>query len=208
MKTIHTRHAAALAALLLLASGCARTEEASLVPPESEEGYNAVERVRTPESDDEEVAIGEWRRSVQDEQQVLEFGPAGATPLFSIQCQDRGGLVLQRHGTVPVGDLPMMMVQVGSDVRRLAVTTAGDTVPLLRAEVAPSDDLVETLATAGGPITVRIGDAVPLIMPADPTIAQFVADCQAGRAGAAAMPGNAVEAAPAEAGPEAAQPSG
>lgn len=196
----------ALPAALLLLAACARSEEASLVPPESDEGYNAVERVRTPERDDQEVAIGEWRRTLQEEQLAVEFGPVGATPLFSMRCEDRRGLLLQRHGTVPVGDLPMMMVQVGSEARRLAVTPAGGSVPMLRSSLAPSDELMSTLAEAQAPITIRIGDAVPLIMPPDPAIGAFVEECRSGQV-APAAPADAAEPVVEPAG-NAAEPSG
>lgn len=192
---------------LVLLAACARSEEASLVPPEGE-GYNAVEKVRTPERDDDEAAIGEWRRTAQDERIAIEFGPMGAQPLFSIICAERGGLVLQRHGTITTGDLPMMMVQVGSEARRLAVSEVGGTVPMLRAEVAPSDDLVGTLAQAESPVTVRIGDAPPLIMDPDPVIGRFVEDCRTGRTAADTQaPAEAAEPAGTEAAPAAA-PSG
>ena len=53
---------------------------------------------------------------------ALEFGPAGAPPLFSLRCDARRGVLLQRHGQAPAGDLPVMLVSVGSETRRLAVT--------------------------------------------------------------------------------------
>lgn len=203
--TTHPVRIFALSAAVLALAACARTEEASLVP--AEEGtYDAVEQVRTPERNEQEMAIGEWSRTIEAEQPALAFGPVGAPPLFSILCEERRGLVLQRHGTVPVGDLPMMLVQVGSEARRLAVSTAGGTVPMLRASLAPSDELVQTLANAEEPITIRIGDAAPLIMPADPAIGAFLEEC---RTGEAAVPAAAQEdAAPAEPAENALQPSG
>jgi hypothetical protein len=173
----------ALPVSLLLLAGCARTEEASLVPPDAE-GYNAVQPVRTPERDDPDVAIGEWRRSLQDEQAALEFGPAGATPLFSLRCDQRRGLLLQRHGDVAAGNLPMMLLTIGSETRRLAVTREGGTIPLLRAALAPSDPLLGALAGGPAQITVRVGDAAPLILPESPEVAGFATSCAGGTGGA------------------------
>ena len=168
---------AILCAFILLA-GCARSEEASVVgDPNSIE---AVERVRTPERDDEEVAIGEWRETLQDDQSALEFGPTGTPPLFSLRCDERRSVFLQRHGTVPLGDLPMMLVSIGSETRRLAVTTAGGAVPMLRSSLAPSDTLIETMAGAETPMTIRIGDSPPLILPPSPDVGAFLARCESG----------------------------
>jgi hypothetical protein len=171
---------------LLLLSACARTEEASMVPPDGEAGYNLVEQVRRPEQDDGEVALGQWRRGMQEDAPVLEFGPEGTAPLFSIRCDERRGVLLQRHGDAPVGDLPMMLLQIGGETRRLAVTTVGTGVPMLRAAVPPSDALMERLATVNQPLIIRIGDAAPLVLPTDPSIGAFVRGCASGETAAAA----------------------
>ena len=164
--------------LILLAAGCARSEDAAVVADRNE--LQPVERVRTPEQDDEDVAIGEWRQTLQGEQAALEFGPAGAPPLFSLRCDERRSVFLQRHGTLPAGDLPMMLVSIGSETRRLAVTSAGGPVPMLRASLAPSDTLIRTFAQAESPIVIRIGDAVPLALPPSPEIGQFLRRCATG----------------------------
>lgn len=167
------RHALPLALILLAA--CARSEDASNVP--SEGSGPLVERVRTPERDDQEIALGDWRRSLQDEFSALEFGPAGAPPIFSLRCDDRRGILLQRHGTATTGDLPVMLVTVGNETRRLAVTTAGGSIPMLRAALPPQDPLLERLAGTAAPITLRIGDSAPLVLPRSPEIGPFVAGC-------------------------------
>lgn len=160
---------------VLLAAGCARSEDASVVADRNE--MQAVEQVRTPEQDDDDLALGEWRETLQEDLPALEFGPRGAPPLFSLRCDERGGVLLQRHGTVPVGDLPMMLVTIGSETRRLAVTTAGGAVPMLRAALTPSDPFIVTLSRATTPIVIRIGDSPPLALPPAPSIAAFVTRC-------------------------------
>lgn len=207
-----------VASLATFLGACARSEEASLLPPD-DPAYNMVEQVRSPEGDDQEVAIGEWRPSLQEEVRVLEFGPVGAAPLFSFRCDERRGVLLQRHGALPVGDLPMMLVSVGNETRRFALTSIGGTVPLLRAAVPPSDPMMETLVTSAEPLVIRIGDTEPLVLPANPSIAEFVRSCASPEAGmrpgaegsdgteTRAAPGNAAEpATPAPAEPVAQPP--
>jgi len=80
-----TRRAIFLSLVLLAA--CARSEDASVVVDTNE--LRAVEQVRAPEQDDEELALGEWRETLQDEHPALEFGPNGAPPLFSLRCDAR-----------------------------------------------------------------------------------------------------------------------
>ena len=114
-------------ALLLLAAACARSEDATLEPADANQALEKVETVR-PDNADDEVALGEWRDSLQDEQRALEFGPMGAAPLFSLRCDARRGVVLQRHGLAASGDLPVMLISVGSKTRRLAVTGSAGTI--------------------------------------------------------------------------------
>ena len=168
----------ALPLIVILLAGCARSEDASVVADRNE--LQAVERVRTPEQDDEDIALGDWRDTLQEDQAALEFGPAGAPPLFSLRCDERRSVFLQRHGTLPAGDLPMMLVSVGSETRRLAVTSVGGAVPMLRASLAPSDTLIATLASAASPIVIRVGDAVPLALPPGPPVRAFLERCGTG----------------------------
>lgn len=172
----------ALPFALLLLAGCARSEDANLLPIEG--NSRIAEQVR-PERADETPALGGWRDTVQDTQRALEFGPQGAPPLFSLACDERHSLILQRHGIQPAGDLPVMMLSVGSEARRLAVTGGNGPIPLLRATLSPSDQLNEILSHASGPITIRIGEDPPLILPPDPAIGAYVSHCQNGQLGTA-----------------------
>lgn len=171
-------------ALILLAGACARSEDASVVA-DSNGVTTAVERVRAPEADDNEVALGEWRESLQDEAAALEFGPTGAPPVFSLRCDGRRGAWLQRHGTAPTGDLPTMLLTVGSETRRFAVTSAGGSIPMLRATLTSGDPFRQTLAAASEPITIRVGDTPPLTLPQSELIGAFLTRCTSAQGGAA-----------------------
>ncbi|HMG46669.1 MAG TPA: hypothetical protein VK614_04335 [Allosphingosinicella sp.] len=184
--------------LIVLLAGCARSEDASLVPSGGNDSARTVETVR-PERDDEEPALGEWRATLQDEQRAIEFGPRGAPPLFSIVCDARRGLMLQRHGLEPAGDLPVMLVSVGSETRRLAVTGGEGPIPMLRASLNGSDTLVAALARTTTPIAIRIGDSAPLILPASATIGVYIGECQTGALPASRGDANANAAAAANA---------
>ena len=184
--------------LIVLLAGCARSEDASLVPSGGNDSARTVETVR-PERDDEEPALGEWRSTLQDEQRAIEFGPRGAPPLFSIVCDARRGLLLQRHGLEPAGDLPVMLVSVGSETRRLAVTGGEGPIPMLRASLNGSDTLVAALARTTTPIAIRIGDSAPLILPASATIGVYIGECQTGALPASRADANANAAAAANA---------
>jgi hypothetical protein len=164
---------------LILLTGCARSEKASFVPADNN-ALSEVERVRTPDSDEEELTLGTWRDGLQDEQAALEFGPAGAAPLFSLRCDARRSLLLQRHGAATAGDLPVMLVTVGSETRRLAVTGAGGPIPMLRAALPPNDPYLAILTGAISPIIIRIGDSPPLVLPTSPRIGAYVTQCSSG----------------------------
>jgi hypothetical protein len=178
-----------LSALVLLA-GCARSEEARYAQVDNNmlAAANAVQ-----EGEDDELTVGTWQTALQGDLPVLEFGPVGAPSLFSISCDDRRNLLLQRPGAALSGDLPAMLVTVGSETRRLAVASAGTTIPVLRGTLASNDPFVRVLTGATARIVIRVGDAQPLVMPPSPNIANYVQQCASGEARATPA-GNSVEA--------------
>ncbi len=180
--------------LALLLAACARSEEASMVPPEGNQGYNRVGQVRTPEQDDREPSIGQWRASLQDERQALEFGPMGTEPLFSLLCAPQGGAVLlQRHGAASTaGAQQAMVVTVGDVSERLAVSSGLGAIPMQRGEVAPTSPIFGLLVASAQPIVIRVDDVPPLILPHSPLVGDYVRGC--GRGQDSAQPGNDVAA--------------
>lgn len=180
--------------ILILLAACARSEDAAVVAGSND--TEAVEQVRSPEQDDGDIAVGAWRETLQGDNTALEFGPEGAAPLFSLRCDARRSVFLQRHGALATGDLPVMLISIGSETRRLAVTSVSEPAPMLRASLSASDTLIGILSSATTPITVRIGDAPPLVLPPGPAIASFLGRCESGAA--APAPAEANTAAPAD----------
>lgn len=177
---------------LLLLAACARSEDASMVQPDSNLGYNRVDRVRSPEADDREPAIGQWRASIQSDRPALEFGPLGTEPLFSLLCTEGGAVLLQRHGGVPAGALPGMQVTIGGVDQQLPVTAAGGTIPMLRGQVGAGTPLMQALGTAAQPIMIRLADGTPLVMPPSPLVSDYVRGCSRLGAGGPAPIGNSI----------------
>jgi outer membrane murein-binding lipoprotein Lpp len=186
----------AFALAIVLLAGCARSEEARYTQISNDAGpaLNAAQ----PDGDEDELAIGAWRAGLQDTQAVVEFGPAGGTPLFSISCDPRRSLLLQRHGAAPPTDLPVMLVTVGSETRRLAITAVGGPTPMLRGTLPSSDPFRSVLTGATTRIIVRVGDSPPLVLPPSPLIAAYAAQCESGenrrRSEAETAMGNAAQA--------------
>lgn len=193
---------AAAAFALILLSACARSEDASVRPGESNESYSAVEQVRSQDGDEREPALGEWRRSLQEDQPSLEFGPAGTAPLLTVACAEGGSLVLQRAGAAPPGSASTVTVAVGGQTRQLTMSAAGGATPAQRTALAGGDPLIQQLASAQAPITLRFGDGTALVLPQSPLIGAFATGCAQGfpadaaPVGAAPADGN-VQAAPA-----------
>lgn len=192
--------------LALLLAACARSEEASFVQPDSNQGYNRIGTVTTPDQDDGEPSIGEWRASLQEDRAALEFGPMGTEPLFSLLCTPEAGILLQRHGGAPAGQLPAMQASIGQVSERLQVTAGGGTIPMLRGEAPAGSPLFVAIATSAQPLTIRLDDSPPLILPPSPLVADYLRGCgrpqpaQSGNSAAPttapASPGNTAAPAP------------
>lgn len=182
----------------LLVAACARSEPASDIQPASNQGYNQVAKVGTPDQDDREPAIGEWRASLQENAQALEFGPMGTEPLFSLLCAGNRNVLMQRHGGAPAGPLPAIQISVGDVTARLPVTAGGATIPMLRAEVPLDTPVLNAFARSGQPLMVRIADGAALVIPASPLIGDYLRTCATAAAPAAAgnSMGNTVAPAP------------
>lgn len=166
-----------LCAALLLLAACARSEDAR----DAQTANTALPTVNTADlSEEDELSIGSWQSGLQDTQAVLEFGPVGAPARFTFACDARRNLVLQWPGAAPSGDLPNMLVTVGSETRRLAVVGAGTANPVLRATLPANDPFMRVLTTASARIFVRIGDAEPLVMPQSPLIGAYARQCANG----------------------------
>ena len=180
-----------LCSVLALLAGCARSEEAGDAQPDN----TPLPALNTSNSGEEdELTVGSWQTGVQENLPVLEFGPVGAPSRFSLSCDDRRNLLLQWPGAAPGGDLPSMFVTIGSETRRLGVTSAGSTTPILRGTLPANDPFMRVLTGATTRIVVRIGDAPPLVMPQSPMIAAYAQQCASGQVQAGGTAGgNAVE---------------
>ena len=170
--------AAVTFSLLLMLGACARSEDASVQPAEG--NGSAVEQVRTADADEQEPALGEWRRGLQEERPALEFGPAGTAPLVTLICGERGGIVIQRAGALAPGSAPSLSVTVSRQGRQLPVTAAPGPTPMQRASIPPGDTLLQQLAGAQAPIALRFGDGTSLILPQSPLIGAFATGCAEG----------------------------
>lgn len=179
-------------AALALAAGCADSDPPDAMPAEGDGAYNMVDPVAAPLANEAAPAIGQWIETMQDERPALQFGPPNTEPLFSIRCDDGGGVILQRHGLVQMGTAQMMTIIMAGTAQQLAVNPVAGPLPVLRAAVPPADQLMEGLRDVGEPIRIEIGDEPPLILPASPLIGEFVVNCATPAAGPAA-PSNAAE---------------
>ena len=173
------RRLAPFAALLVLAA-CAESEPPDPTPADDDGAYNMIDPVTAQVTPDAAPAIGEWTRTLQEEQPALAFGPTGAEPLFSLRCDDREGVLLSRHGVVEAGTAGMMTVALGDDQHRLAVNPVEGPLPMLRAAVPANDALLSAVGDYKGQIEVVVGDGPPLVLPASSMIGDFIEGCQGG----------------------------
>lgn len=169
----------ALSAFLVLAA-CADSEPPDPTPADDDGAYNMIDPVTAEVTQDRAPAIGNWTRTMQDERPALAFGPTGAEPLFSLRCDDREGILLNRHGVVEKGSAGMMTLTLGENQHRLAVNPVEGPLPMLRATLFANDPLLEALAGHDGPLELEVGDGPPLVLPPSPLMGEFIEACGRG----------------------------
>ena len=163
--------------LLAALAACADSEAPDAVPANDNGAYNVVEQVRAPLRDEVPPTIGQWIETMRDDAPALQFGAPNTEPLFSIGCDGRGGIRLDRHGIVATGT-DMMGISIGSASRRLAVNPVPGPLPMLRSTVPAQDELLEQLAKSPA-FKVTVGDSPELALPASAIVGEFVTRCQA-----------------------------
>jgi len=140
------------------------------------------------EDREEDSRSGTWLPGAEGAAQSIAFQAPNGEELFSIRCDERGGLVLQRPGLVSRGNLALMQLRTGDVVRRLAVTQSGGATPQVQASVPYNDQLIGALMTFDQPLEVRVDGLETLMLPPSAAVGSLVRTCQSA-AGAVAVVG-------------------
>ena len=166
-----------LCSALLLLAACARSEDAR----DAQTANMPLPTLNTTDlGEEDELSIGTWQ---------------SAPARFSLNCDARRNLVLQWPGAAPSGDLPRMLVTIGSETRQFPLVSSGAANPMLRATIASNDPFMRVLSAPSTRIFVRIGDAQPLVMPPSAAIGAYARQCANGEVQAnAPAAANSVEA--------------
>ena len=169
---------------LFLTVACAEATEPDPTPAQDGGPYNKVDPVVDPLAPADPAtagaAPGRWSSGTVENKPALLFEQTGSGAAFSISCDDRGGLVLQRRGVLATGGLSMMEVTFAGETRRLAVNELEQQQPVLQAMIPYSDGLISSLKSVQAPLVVTAGDAGPLTLPASPEVGRLVRNCAAG----------------------------
>jgi hypothetical protein len=170
---------------LLLTVACADATEPDPTPTEDGGPYNKIDPVedtlvQNGSTGTGAVAAGTWTTGVVEGKPARLFQQTGSRVLFSISCDDRGGLVLQRRGVVATGGVQMMEVTFAGETRRYALNELETEQPVLQSIVSYNDELISKLKSVKAPLIVDAGDAGPLELPASPSLGALVRTCAQG----------------------------
>ncbi len=146
-------------------------------PPARESDPNATATIDLVPADDRTTS-GTWASAGSPETPLTEFHTPTGKILFSVGCDMRGGLLLQRHGFVARANVGLMQFRTGADVRRLAVTTTSGDQPLVQARAPYNDQMIPALIRYDKPLEVRVEGLETLILPPSPAVRKLVRTCQ------------------------------
>ena len=164
--------------LLLLTAAfltaCAQTE-----PAETTAGDD-LQEVEQPTLDTAEdpTTPGNWEAGAQGEAQSVAFRNPDGQTIFTIRCDLRGGLIVQRPGLIARGNLALMQLRTADVVRRLAVNAGSGDEPQVEARVPYNDEVIAALMRFDEPLEVRYEGLETLVLPANPLVADLVRTCQ------------------------------
>lgn len=167
--------------IVLLAISVTFAACADTGPPNTDADRNEVaDAVGAAAAEDDGLTAGGWQPAADGEAQSVAFRSPTGELLFSIGCDRRGGLVFRRHGLVARGNLGLMQLRTGGDVRRLAATTGPDDQPEVQARAPYNDQLIPALMRFDQPLEVRVDGLETLILPPSPAVGELTATCQKG----------------------------
>jgi hypothetical protein len=161
--------------LSVLAAACARTEPADPTPGED------LEEAQAPLDDlgaADPTTPGRWEAGAQGESQAVIFRNQQGEALFTMRCDLRGGLIVQRPGLVARGNLALMQLRTADVVRRLAVNAGAGPQPQVEARVPYNDQLIAALLSFDEPLEVRYEGLDTLNLPPSPIVGDLVRTCQ------------------------------
>lgn len=126
---------------------------------------------------DAPASPGDWTYRADSTGTIAYFGQAGGNPDFGLRCDpSRRAISLLRAGTAS-GSVPM---RVRTETTERMVTAMPQDGPLatLRADIAPSDPLLEAMAFSKGRFAVETNGLPTLYLPAWPEVTRIIEDCR------------------------------
>ncbi|MWV28449.1 hypothetical protein [Aurantiacibacter rhizosphaerae] len=191
MKTELKFSAAALLGTFALAACVPPSPEPTPVPtpmattaqqPTNPQPSSAPQQVVTPTFDnwmDRPQTPGDWRYTADPGETLAVFGtdatPQGVKMLLA--CNRATGRVgIARQGTAN-GQVEML-IRTETQDRRLTANPVSSRAPMVVAELASSDPLLDAIAFSKGRFMVQVAGMEPVYAPAWPEITRVIEDCR------------------------------
>lgn len=131
----------------------------------------------TPTADwrDWPLSPGTWTYRRESGGSVAAFGPMGAAPVLSLQCDSAGGrITLSRWGAA--AGAASATVRTSSTVRALTLTRGAGAE--LSATLGARDALIDAMGFSRGRFVVEMAGQPPLVVPAWAEILRVAEDCR------------------------------
>lgn len=185
----------AIPAILVVVSGCARTETPEEARTAAQDIYAEFDRLAAEGGSSEEDVIaglspgqintgstvrltpGSWSVATIEGERMARFGEEEGNPTITIACETGGGIDVRLIGMPPQGGSQTVYFSAPQGGSTFTASEAVGDISAAYISVPSADPFIGRLISGSGPFSIRMGGAQTLAFAADDVLTSVVSSC-------------------------------